>query len=86
MGERIRHRQMYSFFFLKKKPTFFSFTKRLFFFKHKYLEMREKLPVKKWTRGLIKALEHSYLGYKYMMNERKYWEMLLELETLSHAV
>ena len=84
-GGKIRHREMYSFF-KRKKNTFFSFTKRLFFFKQKYLEKREKLPIKKWTRGLMKALEHSCLGYKYMVNERKHWEVLLELETLSHAV
>lgn len=74
--------------FFKRKNTHFFLLQRdyFFFFKQKYLEKREKLPIKKWTRGLIKALEHSYLGYKYMMNERKYWEVLLELETLSHAV
>lgn len=36
--------------------------------------------------GLLKALEHLYMGYKYMINERRHWKVLLELETLSHAV
>ena len=57
--------------FLKEKThIFFFYKENIFFFKQKYLEKREKLHIKKWTRGLIKALEHSCLGYKYMVNER----------------
>ena len=52
VGE-LEHREMCSFL----KKTHFSFTRDCFL-KQEYLEKREKLPIKKWMCGLLKALEH----------------------------